>query len=209
MILDVLSVGPLEENCYLVGDPDALLVIDPGDEGKRIVAHIQAKGYNVSYVVLTHCHYDHVGAVAEVLASTGAKLIMGAKEKDNYFDKNVTLDNHFGVSLKLCEPDELVSEGDVITSGTCSFTVIETPGHTSGSICLLCDDVLLSGDTLFYRSIGRADFPTGNLKTLVHSVKNKLFTLKESITVYSGHGPATTIGYEKEHNEVYVWERYC
>ena len=209
MILDVLSVGPLEENCYLVGDSEALLVIDPGDEGERIVAHIQEKGYKVSYVVLTHCHYDHVGAVAKVLEATGAKLLMSAKEKDNYFDKNVTLGGYFGSKIELCEPDGLVSEGDVITAGLCSFSVIETPGHTSGSICLLCDDVLLSGDTLFYRSIGRADFPTGDLKTLIHSVKEKLFTLDDDVKVYSGHGPATTIGYEKEHNEVYVWERYC
>lgn len=209
MVLDVLSVGQLEENCYLVGDPNALLVIDPGDEGERIIAHIQEKGYQVLYVVLTHCHYDHVGAVAKVLEATGAKLLMGAKEKDNYFDKNVTLGGYFGAELTICEPDGLLNEGDVITAGSCSFLVIETPGHTSGSICLFCENVLLSGDTLFYRSIGRADFPTGDLKTLVHSVKEKLFTLDDEVTVYSGHGPATTIGYEKEHNEVYVWERYC
>lgn len=209
MILDVLSVGQLGENCYMVGDPEALLVIDPGDEGERIVAHIQEKGYCVAYVVLTHCHYDHIGAVAEVLRATGAKLLLGAKEKENYFSKNVTLGSYLGAKLTICEPDELLFDGDVITAGAYSFTVIETPGHTSGSVCLLCGDVLFSGDTLFYRSIGRADFPTGNLKTLIHSVKEKLFTLNDDVKVYSGHGPATTISYEREHNEVYVWERYC
>ncbi len=209
MVLEILPVGQLEENCYLVGDENELLVIDPGAQGDKILAHINEKNYHVAYVVLTHCHYDHVGAVAEVLEATGAKLLMGAKEKENYFNKVVTLCGYFGAELKLCEPDKLLNEGDVVTSGEYRFKILETPGHTSGSICLLGEEVLFSGDTLFYQTIGRADFPTGSLQDLVKSVKEKLLTLDGSVKVYSGHGMASTIAYEKEHNEVYAWERFC
>lgn len=209
MIVERITVGAMEENCYLVGDETALLVIDPGDEGEKIVAHIQKKGYKVQHVVLTHCHFDHVGAVADVLDATGATLLMGAKEEENYFNQNISFCGRFGTMPKLCQPDRLLLEGDVIQAGKHQFRVLETPGHTSGSICLLCQNVLLSGDTLFYQTIGRADFPTGNLRTLVHSVKAKLFTLDDCVKVFSGHGPETTIGYEKEHNEVYEWERFC
>lgn len=209
MVLDTLTVGKMQENCYLAGDPSALLVIDPGDEAERILSYIQEKNYQVAYVVLTHCHYDHVGAVEAVLAATGAKLLMGADEKENYFDRHVSLCGYFAPMPTLCQPDGLLSDGDVIEAGSCQFRVLTTPGHTSGSICLLNDKILFSGDTLFYRSIGRTDFPTGSLSALVKSVKEKLFTLKDDVKVYSGHGEATTIGYEREFNEVYEWEKYC
>ncbi len=209
MVLEKLTVGLLEENCYLVGDPEALLVIDPGAEAKRILNHIKTKGYKVQCVVLTHCHFDHVGAVAEVLEATCASLLIGANEKENYFDDNVSFCSRLGPSFKPSIPDRLLQDGEVITSGAHQFSVLFTPGHTSGSICLLCDEMLFSGDTLFFQSIGRADFPTGNLKALVNSVKEKLFTLYESVKVYAGHGPDSSIGYEKEHNEVYMWERFC
>ena len=209
MILDTLTVGKMQENCYLAGDPKALLVIDPGDEAEKIIAHIREKEYCVAYVVLTHCHYDHIGAVADVLEATGAKLVMGKAERDNYFDRHVSLCGYFASMPKLCEPDDLLADGDVIMAGAYNFTAITTPGHTSGSLCLLCGRTLFSGDTLFYGSIGRADFPSGNLKALVHSVKDKLFTLPDDVRVYPGHGCSTTIGYEKEYNEVYEWEKHC
>ncbi len=209
MVLELMTVGQMGENCYLVGDPDALVVIDPGDDAEDILSRIREKNYQVRYVLLTHCHYDHIGAVAEIVEKTGAKLLLGAAEKENYLDKNVSLYGYFAPAPPLKEPDGVLKDGEKLTVGTCTFQVITTPGHTSGSLCLLCGDVLFSGDTLFQRGIGRADLPTGSLKMLVESVKNKLFTLPEHITVYPGHGPASTIGYEKEHNEVYEWERYC
>lgn len=209
MIIEKIPVGELEENCYLVGDPKALVVIDPGDAGERITARIKEKGYKVKYVVLTHCHYDHIGAVADVIEATGAALLLGAEEKDNYFDRHVSLCGYFKPKPMLCQPSELLQDGDQIDAGAYRFQVITTPGHTSGSLCLLCNDALFSGDTLFYRTIGRADFPSGCLKALVGSVKEKLFTLDGAVKVYPGHGPDSTIGYEKEHNEVYEWENHC
>ncbi len=209
MVLDSLTVGKMQTNCYLAGDPQALVVIDPGDEPEQILAHIQAHDYHPAYVVLTHCHYDHIGAASEVAEATGAKLLLGAGEKENYFDKHVTLAGYFSPMPKLLRPNGLLADGDVLVAGKCSFQVITTPGHTSGGICLLCENCLFSGDTLFRLGIGRADFPTGSLPSLVKSIKNKLFLLEDDVQVYPGHGPQTTIGYEKEHNEVYEWERYC
>ncbi|MBR7163666.1 MAG: MBL fold metallo-hydrolase [Clostridia bacterium] len=209
MILDKLTVGKMEENCYLVGDPEALVVIDPGDESLRILEHIRAKGYKVSYVALTHCHYDHIGAVADIVEATGAKLYLGAAEKENYFSRKVSFNGYFAPKAELVEPVGLLFDGDVFSAGNCDFRVITTPGHTSGSLCLLCEGNLFSGDTLFNRGIGRADFPTGSLPSLVSSIKNKLFALDDATCVYPGHGPSSTIGYEKEHNEVYEWECYC
>ena len=117
MILETLTVRKMQENCYLAGDPKALLVIDPGDEAEKIIAHIREKEYCVAYVVLTHCHYDHIGAVADVLEATGAKLVMGKAERDNYFDRHVSLCGYFASMPKLCEPDDLLADGDVIMAG--------------------------------------------------------------------------------------------
>ena len=209
MVLEVLTVGKIAENCYLFGDPEVLVVVDPGDESEKILAHIKEKNYQVSHVLLTHCHYDHIGAVADIVHETGAKLCLGAAEKENYFSRKVSFNGYFAPKTELIEPDVLLSDGDVLEVGTCAFQVLTTPGHTSGSVCYLCGDVLFSGDTLFNRGIGRADFPTGSLPMLVRSIKDKLFTLDDAVRVYPGHGPSSTIGYEKEHNEVYEWERYC
>ncbi len=200
MIVEKIEVGKLATNCYLAGSPEALIVIDPGDEAERILAYVSEKGYKVKYVVLTHCHYDHIGAAAAILNATGAKLILGEKEKENYQNRRVSLCGYFSATPELKEPDRLVCEGDTITSGEYTFTVLETPGHTSGSMSLLCEDKLFSGDTLFYLSVGRADFPTGDMDVLVSSIREKLFTLPDSATVYPGHGEVTNIGFEKLHN---------
>ena len=133
--------------------------------------------------------------------------MIGCKEVKAYLDPYVNLMESFGVYAELSRPDMTVSEGDELISGNYRFRVIETPGHTEGSLCLLCDDSLFSGDTLFQRGMGRVDLPTGSMKKIIVSIKNKLFTLPEEIRVYPGHGAPTTIAYEKKHNEVYAWER--
>ncbi len=207
MIVEKIVVGRMDENCYLVGDPKALLVIDPGDEAETILSRIREENYQVKYVVLTHCHYDHIGAVSAILEETGAEFVMAEKERDNYFNRGVTLCGYFAPKPTLCEPSRLVTDGEVIKAGAYQFRIIETPGHTGGSICLLGENHLFSGDTLFHGSIGRADFPTGSLKELVASIKEKLFTLPEETVVHAGHGDDSTIGFEKVYNEVYYWEK--
>ncbi|MBE7048629.1 MAG: MBL fold metallo-hydrolase [Ruminococcaceae bacterium] len=209
MIIEKITLGSIGENCYFVGDPQCMVVIDPGDEGEKILTHIQEKDYRVQYVVLTHCHYDHIGAAAAIVEATGASLLIGAKERSNYFDRHVSFCGYFAKMPTLLEPDVLLNDGDVITVGPYTFQVIHTPGHTSGSLCLLCENDLFSGDTIFYRTIGRADFPTGSLRDLVKSIKEKLFILSDSVRIHPGHGEDSTIGFEKQYNEVYKWEKQC
>ena len=208
MVLKKVVTGYIEENCYLAGDEDELLVIDPGDDAENIMNAVISGGYKVKYIVLTHCHYDHIGAVEEIKKQTGAQRVVCEKEKENYLNPDVSMLFRFGGGKVAVPPDLTVKEGDEIKSGDYSFKVIETPGHTSGGMCLLCEDALFSGDTLFCRGIGRVDLPTGSMREIISSIKGKLFTLPEDTKVYAGHGPDSTIGFEKKHNEVYEWERY-
>lgn len=200
MFLKQIIVGSLGTNCYLAGDKENLLLIDPGADTQRILKTINENECKVKYIVLTHCHYDHIGAVEELCKDLGVKVLISRKEKENYMSNAVTLRSYFGDSSKIKEPDILLEEGDIISSGNFQFKVIETPGHTSGGICILCDDILFSGDTLFRESIGRTDFPTGSMPSLLESVRNKLFTLPHETEVYPGHGEKTTIGYEIDNN---------
>ena len=193
-------VGELGTNCYLTGDKDNLIVIDPGGDAAKILNVINENSYKVKYIVLTHCHYDHIGAVSEVKEKTNAEILISENEKRNYMSTGVTLQNMFGDASMITPPDMLLKEGEIIKSGEYEFKVIETPGHTSGGICLLCGDKLFSGDTLFRESVGRTDFPTGDMGQLLANIRGKLFTLPPETVVYPGHGEATTIGYEIKNN---------
>jgi len=200
MINKRLMVGELGTNCYLTGDKDNLIVIDPGGDAAKILNVINENSYKVKYIVLTHCHYDHIGAVSEVKEKTNAEILISENEKRNYMSTGVTLQNMFGDASMITPPDMLLKEGEIIKSGEYEFKVIETPGHTSGGICLLCGDKLFSGDTLFRESVGRTDFPTGDMGQLLANIRGKLFTLPPETVVYPGHGEATTIGYEIKNN---------
>lgn len=209
MVLEAMRVGPLQTNCYLAGDAHELLVIDPGAQPERILRTIREKGYLAKHVILTHAHYDHIGGVSAVLEGTGATLCLGAEELDVYHDSRANVSADFVSGFCPPDPTLLLREGDVVQSGPFGFRVLHTPGHTKGGICLLCGDVLLSGDTLFYGSIGRADLPTGNLGQELRSIRDKLFCLDDHTKVYPGHGPSTTIGFEKRHSEYFEYERYA
>lgn len=200
MINKRILVGELGTNCYLAGDKDNLLVIDPGDDAEKILRAIDENNYKVKYIVLTHCHYDHIGAVDAVKERTNAKVLISAEEKENYMSRNVNLRKWFGDDVELLKPDVLLKEGEIIKSGEYEFEVVETPGHTSGGICLLSGNILFSGDTLFYESVGRTDLPTGNMQQLLANIRAKLFKLPPETEVYPGHGEATTIGHEIKNN---------
>lgn len=200
MIIKRIVVGQLGTNCYLAGDKDNLLLIDPGDDAEKLCRVIEENKYKVKYIVLTHCHYDHIGAVNEVKKKTNAKVLLSEKEKENYMSESVTLKSYFGDDTELLEPDILLKEGESVKSGEYEFMVIETPGHTSGGMCLFGEGVLFSGDTLFKESVGRTDFPTGSMQELLASIREKLFSLPGKTVVYPGHGEETTIGYELNHN---------
>lgn len=204
MKIERLPVGPLQTNCYILFDEKSGIIVDPGEDANRIIRTVKELGITVSHIVLTHGHYDHIMALPDVQnAFPRAKLCLCHLEKELVSDPCKSLTVYTGASFAPVQADILLKEGDWIPVGRESLKVIKTPGHTIGSICLLGESFLLSGDTLFYLGMGRCDLPSGNLASEVHSIRNKLFLLDDNIMVYPGHGQETTIGFEKKNNEVY------
>ena len=184
-----LNAGWLQTNCYVVWAEGSTTcaVIDPGDEAARILKNIADRGLTVEAILLTHGHFDHVGAVNDIRKATGCKVYMNIKELA--LPESLTAgplqytDNYAGT----------------VTAGGLTFTVLDTPGHSEGSVCLLCGDVIFSGDTLFAGTCGRTDLPTGSWSTIRKSLQ-MLSGLPGDYTVYPGHGPATTMNTERAEN---------
>lgn len=187
MKIECIPVGFLQANCYIVCDDQRrAAVIDPGDEPERILAHIEANDILVEKILITHGHFDHTGAVGDLLrAVSGARLVMNP-------DDRVVMPTDI-------EIDEAVRDGDVVAVGDLAFAVVATPGHSPGGVCYLCEDALFSGDTLFYDSIGRSDLPGGDTDVLVRSLQ-RLLGIEREMTIYPGHGPATTLARERAEN---------
>ncbi len=202
LIVHQMSVGPLQVNCFIVSSAKTkeAMVIDPGEEGARILHMAEREGLNVSKVVNTHGHFDHIGANQQVVEATGAELMM---HKD---DLPILLNarNHaevYGLSVSPSpEPDKLLEQGDHFQLGELDFKVFHVPGHSPGGICLLSDGHLFVGDVLFSGSIGRTDLPGGDFDSLVEGVREQLFNLPDETIVHPGHGPDTTIGRERQMN---------
>ncbi|MFA5629625.1 MAG: MBL fold metallo-hydrolase [Dehalococcoidales bacterium] len=203
MIIKHLEVGLLEANCFIVGceKEKKAMVVDPGGDAEIILREIQNLGLEVKTIVLTHGHGDHVSAANEVKSATGAKIAIHSDDIPLMQDS--ALCSMFGLDYNpVNTPDILLSEGDILKIGELEFTVIHTPGHSRGSVCLLGEGVLFSGDTLFNGSIGRTDLPRtgGDYNTIIKSIQTKLLTLDDETIVYPGHGPQTTIGAERRGN---------
>jgi len=201
MIIKSLVVGPLESNCYIIADENTreALVIDPGDESDRILGLIHENSLAVKYVVCTHAHFDHVGAVPEIKKETGAKVIIHRYERDIY-EHSKEFAALWGYELDhLPDPDMFVSEGDIIKIGNLKFEILHTPGHSPGGICLYGEGILVTGDTLFAGSVGRTDLYGGDEKELRKSFK-RLIGLPQEIKVLPGHGPQSTIFKERVDN---------
>ena len=197
MEITKISVGDLQVNCYILSNGSDAVVIDAGDEYEKIIK--AAKGKNIQAVLLTHGHFDHTGAVKE-LQTKGAKVYISKEEEYMLSDSYSCLSAPFGFPFAEIKADFTFNDGDVLEIAGMSFKTILTPGHTTGSACFLADGVLFSGDTLFYRSIGRTDFPGGDFEVISKSIKEKLYILPENTKVYAGHGEDTTIGEEKLSN---------
>lgn len=209
-----IGLGPLDTNCWIVSATEGgpALVIDPGGDASRLLAEL-AEGV-VDAVVLTHGHFDHVGAVAELIAATGAPLIVHEADaaRLTHDGADGTGGASFGFSgVTAPAPDRTVQDGDVIDAGGLRFSVIHTPGHTPGGISLFVEDPdgaaphLFSGDTLFAGSVGRTDFPGGDGRVLAHSIASKLAPLPPDTLVHPGHGPDTSIARESRLNP--FWPR--
>jgi hydroxyacylglutathione hydrolase len=202
MILMRLVVGPLQVNCFLLADDKTkeAVVIDPGDDAREILRIIGEKKLKVKYIINTHAHFDHVGANRAIKEATGAELLL--HEDDAAVLATVSSQSRsFGMNpVSSPAPDRLLKHGDVITAGEISLKVLHTPGHTPGGISLLEEGLVFTGDSLFAGSIGRTDFPGGDLLTLLQSIRTNLMTLPDDTKVFSGHGPASTIGDERAEN---------
>lgn len=206
MHIETITVGPLMVNSYIVAcdATNEAAVIDPGEEEDKILQKIGEMGARVKYILLTHGHVDHLGAVAEMQQATGAEICI--HKNDEPFVENAGVQASF-FDLRVPAPfkiDHYVKDGDELQVGELTFSVLETPGHSPGGVCYLCGDSLFSGDTLFQQSIGRTDLPGGVHRQLLDSIGKKLLILPEKTKVYPGHGPATTIGEEKRLNPFLV-----
>jgi len=202
LILKTLAVGPIMANCYILGceNTKKAVVIDPGDEAERILMALAEEKLSVEYILNTHGHFDHVGANARLKKATGAELILHPDDIEMLGALKQAA-AAFGLSSEDSPPpDRTVVDGDRITFGDITLEVLHTPGHSPGGISFYTDGTVFVGDTLFAGSIGRTDFPGGNFDTLISSIKTKLFALDDNVKVYTGHGPATTIGQEKRSN---------
>ncbi|HOC91801.1 MAG TPA: MBL fold metallo-hydrolase [bacterium] len=202
MIVETLEVGPFMENTFVVGceETKEAVVIDPGAEPERILAAIDKRGLNVSRIINTHAHIDHIGAVQAIRVAKGAKFLLHETEAP-FVEGYERQCQFFGVRFgDKPEIDGFLKEGDIIEVGNLKATVIFTPGHSPGGLCFNFGERVFAGDTLFNGSIGRTDLPGGSQQLLLDNIKNKLLTLPPQTVVYCGHGPATTIGHEKAHN---------
>lgn len=197
-----LVVGPLQVNCYIVSDEKSreAIVIDPGDDGQKVLAAVREQGLIVRYIVNTHAHFDHVGANKAVKDATGAELLIH-QEDDALLGNTAGQARMFGMTAPSSpKADRYVAQGDRISVGSITLKVLHTPGHSGGGICLAGDGVVFTGDALFAGSIGRTDLFGGDLTTLITSIKEQLMTLPDDTVVLSGHGPGSTIGDERREN---------
>ena len=205
MHIETLVVGPLATNCYVVSsdtthDGAEAIIIDPGGSPEKIKAYIERSGVTPILIVLTHGHSDHMAAAAGLATKYGIDVAMHGDDFDT-LEMSVADAPMWGLgNLENVPVARKLSAGDTIEFGGERGKVLHTQGHTKGGICLLFDGVVFVGDTLFALSIGRTDFFGGDMETILDSIRRELFTLPEDTVVYTGHGPATTIGEEKRQN---------
>ncbi len=198
------TVGPFAENPYLLACARSgqAVFIDPGDDAPLLLDAIAGAGVTVKAILLTHAHLDHVGALTELREATGAPVYLHPDD-DELLQYVPAQGQLFGLEAEPVAPaDHALLDGDRISFGDCELVVIHTPGHSPGSVCFHApaDRILIAGDTLFFRSVGRTDLPGGDTRTLVTSIRTRLWALPDETLVYPGHGQATTIGEERRQN---------
>lgn len=204
MIHEILPVGMLQCNCSIFGDEQSreAIVIDPGDEIAKIVQILERHQLKVKAIIVTHGHIDHVAGAAKLRTLTGAPVYMNERDFEQ-LDLLPAMAAWLRTPVpERTEVDVVAREGATIQLGAAAFNVLETPGHTQGSVSVWIpqENKLIAGDTLFRESIGRTDLPGGDSKRILSSIKTKLFQLPGDAVVIPGHGPATTLEWEKRHN---------
>lgn len=194
MNIKTLPVGQLETNCYVVVNEQRLecVVIDPGDESNTILDYIEDNKLKCCAIMLTHGHYDHVGAVMEIMEQTGCEMYINPR--DEGYEPGMS-----GMKFKMPEGGKYYDDGDVVKAAGLEFKVLATPGHTPGGVCLICGNALFTGDTLFRGSCGRTDLPVGNMRMEMASLK-RLCALPGDYEVYPGHMDSSTLERERRFN---------
>lgn len=206
MIFERFVVGMLQTNCYLLGDPVSrqAVVVDPGGENDRIARRLQELGLQLSAILNTHAHFDHVMDSWALKAKAGGEIYLHPLDEPLLHDSTVGLGALVAPSRKgpQVKIDRHFREGDRLAFGGIQITVVETPGHSPGHVSLHLPEasLILVGDALFAGSIGRTDFPGGSYEQLLSSVREKIFILEEGTRVFPGHGPETTVSTEKDTN---------
>lgn len=204
MRIESIVIPPIMENCYILHDGEHAIVFDPGGDFESIKEFIDGKSLKVAAILLTHGHFDHIGAAENLKQDTSAPIYAHAGDMELIENGN----HHaarFGVSpFDIPKIDKFVENGEKITFDFVEIKVIHTPGHSEGSVCYYIekDKLLISGDTLFAESVGRTDLPGGDFDTIEKSIKEHLYTLHENTIVYPGHGYRTTIVHEKKFNPI-------
>ncbi len=194
-----LNVGDSHiTNCYIVQDEETkeVMVVDPGAEAYKVIEMVKILEGKLKYIVLTHCHADHIGGVNEIKQELGGKILIHRDDAEGIKNPEISLTNVIGKEPNLVvEADSRLDDGDVIHIGKLEFRIIHTPGHTKGGICLYNEQekLLLSGDTLFRGTWGRTDLPTSSPEDIMHSIMNKLLILPEDTIIYPGHGKSSMI----------------
>lgn len=197
-----LTVGLIETNCYLIVDPvsQSALCIDPGGDASKILNYCKKNHLTIDRILLTHGHYDHIGAVNAIVDILDVPVWIHLDDVEMAMQPQQNLSSWFTIPYQI---DTYLNYFDLdrpVSFSGYEIKILHTPGHTAGSVCFLSDSFLISGDTLFRNSIGRTDFPGSNTETLIRSIKERLLPLPDSVIVYPGHGMKTTIGHEKKRN---------
>ena len=204
MIHAILPVGPLQCNCSVIGDELSreAIVIDPGDDVDDVLALVRKHGLSVKQIVITHAHIDHVGGAMKLKAATGAPILLNQNDQALLKMLDVQAAWIGMAPPEKVEIDSNLGQADTVKAGPLAASVLHTPGHTEGSICLYFapEKMLIAGDTLFAGSIGRTDLPGGSFDKIIRSIHEKVLELPDETVVIPGHGPLTTIGEERETN---------
>ena len=204
MILEMLTVGPFQENCYIIGDEESGVgaLVDPGDEAARIALAVERTDLEIGSIIVTHAHIDHVGAVAALVDEYACPVLMHADSEpmlQHLPTQAMMMALKFG---KVPTVNRNIGDGEVLEVGALRLLPLYTPGHAPGHLALYLEDqgLVFSGDALFAGSVGRVDLPGGSMEVLMRSIEERLMTLPDETRVYPGHGPQTEIGNERTSN---------
>ncbi len=199
MKVERLPLGHIAANCYMISSDKSAIVIDCGLYSDFVYDFLDKNKDKERLILLTHMHFDHIGGAPKIREKTGVKIAVGKVDAPYLSDPEYNLSNRFHAHVEPFEADIVLSDNEVFTVGDITVKALQTSGHTKGGMCYLMEDKLFSGDTLFFETIGSTDFDGGNMRELITSI-GRLLELGDNITVYPGHGEATTIGHEKRYN---------